>query len=253
MSSTDIYATPEADLSNARHGDRSGGNIDDAIAGNIEIGMLQTLGEAWRGMKGFKLKCHIALVLYFIVYLLAVLLSIPVIFGLTAIGAEPQTATLVGSLVQICAIIGTMPMIFGVFIMAMRHANDKSISTGSIFDYFSSIPPLFFAYILQTLLIVIGLILLVLPGIYLAFAYLFAMPLIVEKKMGVWQALETSRKAVTRIWFRLFGAVMLLSLINTLGVFTLGIAWIWTLPWSVLALAMVYVKLFGAEAHTLAE
>ena len=34
---------------------------------------------------------------------------------------------------------------------------------------------------------------------------------------------------------------------------TLGIAWIWTVPWSILAMAMVYQKIFGIEAHTLAD
>ena len=34
---------------------------------------------------------------------------------------------------------------------------------------------------------------------------------------------------------------------------TLSIAWIWTIPWTVLAYAMIYFKLFGAQAHTLAD
>ena len=69
---SDIYATPQADLGNSAASERAGGSIEDAIAGNIEIGMLDTLGEAWRGLKGFKLKCHIALILYLLVFLVAV-------------------------------------------------------------------------------------------------------------------------------------------------------------------------------------
>ncbi len=249
----DIYATPEADLSAGRYAERQGGNIDDAAAGNIEVRMLETLGEAWRGMKGFKLKCHIALVIYFVVYLVAVLISIPVVIGLSTIGADPQTAALLGSLVQMLAVICTMPLAFGVLIMGMRHAVGKPVTAGSIFGFFGSIPSLLLAYILQMIMITIGLILLVLPGIYLMFAYMYAMPLIVEKKMGAWHALETSRRAMTRCWFRFFGMVWLVSLVNMAGLLTLGIAWIWTIPWSVLAFAMIYVKLFGAEAHTLAD
>ncbi len=249
----DIYATPEADLSQGQFAEREGGNIDDAIAGNIEVRMLQTLGEAWRGMKGFKLKCHIALVIYFLIYLVAILISIPVVLGLTSTGADPQTAALIGSLVQMLAVICTMPLVFGVMIMGMRHAVGKPVTAGSIFGHFGSIPSLLLAYILQMIMITIGLLLLVLPGIYLMFAYMFAMPLIVEKKMGAWHALETSRKALTRCWFRFFGMVWLVSLVNMLGLLTLGIAWIWTIPWSILAFAMIYVKLFGAEAHTLAD
>ena len=100
--------------------------------------------------------------------------------------------------------------------------------------------------------IVAGL-LFVIPGIYLMYAYMFAMPLIVEKKMGAWHALETSRKAVSKVWFRFFGFVWLLMLINAIAAIPLGLGWIWTLPWSVLAFAMVYIKMFGAEVHTLAD
>ena len=82
---SDIYATPESDL--AYHGpfERGGGNIEDAIAGNIEVRMLETLGEAWRGLKGFKLKCHIATVIWLIVYLIAAMISVPVVIGLVAV------------------------------------------------------------------------------------------------------------------------------------------------------------------------
>lgn len=249
----DIYATPEADLSQEGLADRYGGNIDDAISGNFEVKMLETLGEAWRGLKGFKLKCHIALAIYFLVYFGAIMISIPVVIGLSAIGADQGTAAIVGSIVQLVAIIATMPMVFAVMIMGMRHALGKSVSAGSVFSHFGSIPGILLCYILQTIMIMIGLVLLVLPGIYLMFAYMYAMPLVVEKKMGAWQAMETSRKAVTKVWFRFFGLVWLISLINILGLILLGIPWIWTIPWSMLAISMVYIKIFGVEAHTLVD
>jgi uncharacterized membrane protein len=102
-------------------------------------------------------------------------------------------------------------------------------------------------------MIMLGLILLILPGIYLMIAYMFSMPLVVEKNMPAWQSLEVSRKALTRKWFPIFGLLLLMGFINTLAIFTLGIAWIWTIPWSVLTMSMVYTKLFGAEPHTLAN
>ncbi len=250
---SDIYATPEADLAQVRPQDRYGGNVEDALAGDFEVNMLETLGEAWRGMKGFKLKCHIALVIYLLVYLGAVMLSIPVVMGLAMSGADQQTAALIGSLVQMVAVVATMPMVVAIFIMGMRHAAGKSVSAGSVFNYFSSLPSIFLCYILQTVLITIGFLLLILPGIYLAIAYMYAMPLVAEKRLGAWRAMEVSRRALTRVWFHFFGLILLISLINALGVLTLGIAMIWTIPWSMLAISMVYMKIFGVEAHTLAD
>ena len=75
----------------------------------------------------------------------------------------------------------------------------------------------------------------------------------IEKDMSAWQALEVSRKAVTHIWFRATGFLLLIMLLLTLGMIPLGIPLIWILPWVSLAFALVYFKLFGAEGETLAD
>ncbi|MDH3389479.1 MAG: DUF975 family protein [Gammaproteobacteria bacterium] len=249
----DIYATPEADLAQGIEADRAGGNIDDAVAGNFQVNMLETLGEAWRGLKGFKLKCHIALALYFLVFLGVAIAFGALTFVLAQSGADQSVIEILGFVFQIAITIVALPMGFAIMIMALRHANQKSVSAGEIFRHFDVIGSLFVAYLIQTIFVVIGLLLLVLPGIYLMFAYMYAMPLIVEKKMGPWQALETSRKTLTRVWFRFFGLMLLITLINLLGAIPLGLGWIWTIPWSVLAMAMVYQKIYGVEAHTLSD
>jgi hypothetical protein len=249
----DIYATPEADLAPSQPGNRGGGNVEDAIAGNIEVNMLETLGEAWRVLKGFKLKCHIATVLWFVVYLCAALISIPILLGLIALGADEATASIISSLLQIVAIAATMPMIVGITIMGIRHYQHKPVSPASVFGYFHKIPGAILWYILMTLMITLGYLLLILPGIYLSFAYMFSLPLLVEKDMSAWRALETSRKAVTRFWFRGAGFLLLIILLIMLGSIPLGIPLIWIVPWTSLAFSILYFKLFGAEAQTLAD
>lgn len=249
----DIYATPEADLAQPQPGSRGGGNIEDAIAGNIEVAMLDTLGEAWREMKGYKLKCHIATVLWFLVYLGAALISIPILLGLVAIGADEASASIISSLLQIVAIAATMPMLVGITVMGIRHYQKKSVSPSTVFAYFHKIPGAILWYVLMSLMIMLGYLLLILPGIYLSFAYMFSLPLLVEKDMSAWRALETSRKAVTRFWFRGAGFLMLILLLIILGSIPLGIPLIWIIPWTSLAFSILYFKLFGAEAQTLAD
>ena len=55
------------------------------------------------------------------------------------------------------------------------------------------------------------------------------------------------------MWFRATGFLILISLILTLGMIPLGIPLIWFVPWLTLAYALLYFKLFGAEARTLAD
>ena len=249
----DIYATPESDLLQTIVSERGGGNIEDAIAGNIEIRMLGTHAEAWRDLKGFKLKCHIASAIWFVVYLVAALISIPILIGLAAVGADKNTASIIGSLVQTVAIAATMPMLAGITIMGIRHAQKKTVSSATVFQYFHRIMGAILWYILMSLMIVLGFILLIIPGIYLSFAYMFSLPLMIEKNLTAWQALEVSRKAVTRIWFRASGFFLLIMFMLVLGTIPLGIPLIWIVPWIALAYAMIYFKLFGAEAQTLAD
>ena len=249
----DIYATPTADVTPRVNSTRAGGNVNDAIAGNIDIDMLQILGEAWRGLKGFKLKCHIATVIWLLLYLVAILISLPVIFGLNALGADQTTTSIIGSVVQLVAIAATMPMMVGITIMGIRHSQGKVVSAGSILNYFHRLPGAILWYVLCTPMISLGYLLLILPGIYLSFAYMFSLPLMIEKDLGAWSALEMSRKAVTRIWFRATGFLLLIMLLLTLGMIPLGIPLIWIVPWVTLAYAMLYFKLFGAEARTLAD
>jgi len=49
---------------------------------------------------------------------------------------------------------------------------------------------------------------LILPGIYLFIAWTFSVPLVADKGLEFWSAMELSRKVVTRVWFEIFGLVV---------------------------------------------
>ena len=99
-------------------------------------------------------------------------------------------------------------------------------------------------------MIIIGFLLLILPGIYLMVAYSMAMPLVVEKNMSPWQALETSRKAISKRWFSYLFLGILFSIIAGLSVLTLGLAFIWTVPLMMIAYGVLYRNMFGFEEST---
>lgn len=53
---------------------------------------------------------------------------------------------------------------------------------------------------------------LLLPGLYLFVAWLFAIPLVADKGFEFWSAMELSRKVVTKVWFEVFALFILASL-----------------------------------------
>jgi uncharacterized membrane protein len=99
------------------------------------------------------------------------------------------------------------------------------------------------ASLVISLFIFVGLFCLVLPGIYLAVAYPFAYILAVDKGLGFWESMETSRKVITAQWWRVFGLLLLGIPFILLGFAALGIGIFIALPLVTGAFAYAYEDL----------
>ena len=86
--------------------------------------------------------------------------------------------------------------------------------------------------------------LLAVVGVYLAVGYAFVVPLIADKRLNIWRALETSRKAVNPNWFRFLGLQIARSLLLLASALTLGLALVLTLPLAFAVLMVAYTDLF---------
>jgi len=131
-----------------------------------------------------------------------------------------------------------MPLITGVMMMAIKYSRDEPIEYKSMFEYFHLTGKLALAAVIIYVMTIIGFLLLILPGIYLSIAYVFTLPLIADKGMDVWEAMELSRKAVTKHWFKVFFVMFILSMIMGLGLLAFGIGLIWAVP-------LMFVTLYG--------
>jgi len=99
----------------------------------------------------------------------------------------------------------------------------------------------------MSVLILLGLLLFILPGIYLSIAYFFSYALVVDKGLGVWEAMELSRKTVTEQWFKFFGLALLSILLIIISAIPLGIGLIWSIPTIYIAYGLLYHHLFDDE------
>ena len=76
--------------------------------------------------------------------------------------------------------------------------------------------------------------------------------MIIEKKMGVWGALETSRKAITEYWWRYLGLMLGAMVLIIIGSIPMLIGLIWVIPIAAIATGEVFAKTFGSpEAEAL--
>ena len=105
---------------------------------------------------------------------------------------------------------------------------------------------LFLCSLVAGLLISGGLIFCLLPGIYLAVAWQFALPLIIDKRLDFWPAMELSRKIITRHWWSFFGLALLSTAINLVGTLLCGVGAFVTAPVTMLALMYAYEDIIGA-------
>jgi hypothetical protein len=76
--------------------------------------------------------------------------------------------------------------------------------------------------------------------------WVFAFPLIVDKRMQFWEALETSRKAVMSNFASVFGLFLVGTLLTVAGILACCIGVFFTLPVFFGAIAYAYEDLFGA-------
>jgi len=123
------------------------------------------------------------------------------------------------------------------------------IIKGKKVNYSNLISPIFlyWRYLLVTLLVglftVLGLILLVVPGIIVVIALQFSTYLLVDKNMGVWKSIQTSFELTKGKRLKLFNFGLVCIGINILGALLIGVGLFLTIPVTAFASAYVYLEL----------
>lgn len=104
------------------------------------------------------------------------------------------------------------------------------------------------AKILTGIIVVIGLVLLIVPGVIAALALIFATYLIIDRNMGPIEAMKESVRITKGHRWQLFLLALALLVLNILGALALMIGLLVTIPVSLFALAHVYRTLSHAGA-----
>ena len=93
--------------------------------------------------------------------------------------------------------------------------------------------------------VIVAGVLAIIPVIYFSVAIGFVFPLIVDKKVGFWQAITTSVKTVHRQWFQVLGLMILVGLIAMAGMLACCVGMLATMPLGYLVWCQGYRQLFG--------
>ncbi len=137
----------------------------------------------------------------------------------------------------------------GLDLMFLRRLRGETVQIGDVFAGFNiAFLNLAMVGLVKWLLTTIGLLLCIVPGIYLAVAYMFAMPLVIDKGMEFWPAMEVSRRVIHEHWWSMFAFAIVSILVGISGVLLCGVGLFFTLPIAYGALLFVYNDIFGGPA-----
>jgi uncharacterized membrane protein len=134
----------------------------------------------------------------------------------------------------------------GLFKYFLKLIRGENAGVGDAFSGFGpSTGQLISLSLVQMILVLIGYVLCVIPGIYLSVAWYFAIPLIIDRQMNFWEAMELSRKMVNKHWFIIFAFLIVYGLLALAGFIACCVGFFVTMPIGFAALMYAYETIFS--------
>jgi uncharacterized membrane protein len=137
----------------------------------------------------------------------------------------------------------------GIYRMAVNQVRGQAVSVGDMFSATDVFPAVLIASILTNIAIMIGLLLCIIPGLFVAGALMFTLPLIVDRRLSAIDAMSTSFNTLKGQAFSAFTFALVVGLVILAGALACGLGVLVTMPIGLVAVALLYRDFFpGNEA-----
>jgi hypothetical protein len=93
----------------------------------------------------------------------------------------------------------------------------------------------------------VGVVVFLIPVIYFSVIWSFSLPLVIDKGLGFWQAMETSRKVVHQRWFSVFLLLLVVIVINFVGFLVCCVGLFLSVPLSMAMKMYAYETMFSTR------
>ena len=135
-----------------------------------------------------------------------------------------------------------------IFLQKMRNPS-YTVQIGDVFSKgFEVFVPSLVAGILLSIALSIGFSLCILPGFVVLGLTLLALPLIIDRRMDFWPAIQLSLDTTKGQWMNWSIFALALAGVNLVGAIVCGVGVLVTWPITVAATAIAYSETFGASA-----
>ena len=153
------------------------------------------------------------------------------------------------SIIEIAAICIVAPLLTGLYMIGVTQARGLKTSVFTIFQYFPLLFLLALTQLVNSILVQLGLVLLLLPGIYFYIASSFALMLVADRKMTPISAIILSCRVFNAYWSQIAAVFVVFTLLFITAPLTLGFSLIWVLPFYFSMMGLLYQELIGEQGQ----
>jgi hypothetical protein len=218
--------------------------IEKNSVSNYDFDIIEIIKTSFKMTNGFKGIFWSSLGILLVSILVAAFL-IGFIFLILSIDPEET-----GNIIQFILLPITAPLAAGLYMISTKYTRGDSVSYKNTTDYFPNMWKLAFAAMLVMIIPILSAVLILTAGMLfaneiitpvftiiaiaifatLAIAYMFTPQLIVDKNLNIWEAMETSRKAIFQHIFKILGLFIAFTVIVLISAIPFGIGLIWAIP-----------------------
>jgi hypothetical protein len=135
------------------------------------------------------------------------------------------------------------PLYSGFYLVANKISLKQQVVYPDFFKGFNFYIPVFSIWLIGQILTALGLVLFIVPGIYLAVAYSFSVLMAIFGGFDFWTALEESRKLITVRGMKFFLFTLVIIVINVLALLTFGLGLLVSIPVTYYATYIIFEDL----------
>ena len=146
-------------------------------------------------------------------------------------------------LINVLHYLANVLLTMGFATVALHAAYGDQVTFDQFFSKFGKFFHFFIAMILYTLIVFVGLLLFIVPGIYWAIKYCLYPFMVLDKGASGWDALKFSAQATYGYKWDLLGLFAALILLNIAGALLFGLGLFITIPLTWIAQAYLFKKL----------
>lgn len=198
------------------------------------FGKVALVKESWQTLKK-NINLFAMMIGVYVIYYIAQYASVAIFGRLSPISS---LMSFVFSVISLVLELGSINLILKVI-------DNKNAQIADLYKYPNlamKVLKTFITSFLYGLMVVGGLILLVVPGIYLAIRFMFFSYYIVDKDAGIVDSLKMSWKLTDKAVVNLFLFDLLIIGLNILGAIALGVGLLVTVPISLISVTVLYRK-----------